>query len=146
VSGENNNIPEGFKMTEVGVLPEEWETITLESVAYFTSKPRELDVSNCEAIPFIPMEAISSDGSGHFRYHVKPGKEILSGVYCERGDLLLAKITPCLENGKQCLLSLDELPSPFAYTTTEVYPLKIDENVADIRFLFLLSSLSTCSP
>lgn len=133
---QNNNTPESIKMTELGLLPDDWKTMTLETFASFTSKPREIDISTCEAVPFIPMEAISSDGSGHFRYNVKPGKEISSGVYCESGDLLLAKITPCLENGKQCLLNPDELPSSFAYTTTEVYPLKFNKDTADTRFLF----------
>ncbi len=136
MSSQSNDIPEGFKMTEIGPLPDEWKTAKLEDIASFTSKPRELDISSCVAVPFIPMEAITSDGSGNFRYNIKPVKEISSGVYCERGDLLLAKITPCLENGKQCLLGPDDLPSSFAYTTTEVYPLKISQNTADIRFLF----------
>ena len=29
MSGQNNNIPEGFKTTEIGLLPEEWETTKL---------------------------------------------------------------------------------------------------------------------
>jgi len=29
MNGENNNIPEGFKMTEIGLLPDEWETTKL---------------------------------------------------------------------------------------------------------------------
>jgi len=127
---------EELKMTELGSLPGEWRVVKLRDVASFTSKPRGLDIFNCETVPFIPMEAISSDGSGHFRYTIKSGREISSGVYCERGDLLLAKITPCLENGKQCLIGLDDLPTSFAYSTTEVYPLKINRNVADSLFIF----------
>lgn len=136
MSNQGNDIPEGFKLTELGLLPQEWEVVKLCDVVTFTSKPRGLDISNCTAVPFIPMEAISSDGSGHFRYNIKPGRDISSGVYCERGDLLLAKITPCLENGKQCLLSMDDLSNSFAYTTTEVYPLRADQNVTDSLFLF----------
>jgi len=136
MSSQNNDIPEDFKMTELGLLPKEWVVVKLGDIVNFTSKPRGLDISSCTEVPFIPMEAISSDGSGHFRYNIKPGRDITSGVYCERGDLLLAKITPCLENGKQCLLSIDDLPNSFAYTTTEVYPLRADQNVIDSRLLF----------
>ncbi len=136
MSSQNNDIPEGFKMTELGLLPKEWVVVKLGDIVNFTSKPRGLDISSCTEVPFIPMEAISSDGSGHFRFNIKPGRDIASGVYCERGDLLLAKITPCLENGKQCLLSINDLPNSFAYTTTEVYPLRADQSVIDSRFLF----------
>lgn len=124
-----------LRETEIGPVPEQWEVKKIEEVAYFTSKPRGLDIASFEDVPFIPMEAISNDGSGRLRYSIRPGREIKSGVYCEPGNLLIAKITPCLENEKQCLVSRD-LPAPFAYATTEVYPIRTNQNITDIRFLF----------
>jgi len=44
VNGENNNIPEGFKMTEIGVLPEEWEVVRLGEIAevkYGKANPKD---------------------------------------------------------------------------------------------------------
>jgi type I restriction enzyme S subunit len=129
------DVPTGFKLTELGPLPKEWHVNSIKDVAEFTHKPRNLNIAESDTIPFISMECISSDGSGHCIYHEKLASEISSGVYCELGDILIAKITPCLENGKQCIVN-DNLPTSFAYATTEVYPLKPHREIIDRSFLF----------
>jgi len=85
-------------------------------------------------LPFVPMEAIPQDGRLQPRYERKRGSEIGSATYFERGDLLLAKITPCFENGKQAIAL--ELPESFGYATTEVIPLHAADGQQDPRFLF----------
>ncbi len=35
MSNQNNEIPDGFKKTEIGIIPEEWEVVRLEDVAEF---------------------------------------------------------------------------------------------------------------
>lgn len=39
MSSQNNNIPEGFKMTELGLLPEEWKVVRLRDNSHFHSLP-----------------------------------------------------------------------------------------------------------
>ena len=99
-----------------------------------TRKPRGLDVSSFEAIPFAPMEAIPQGGAYSPDFTLKASDAIAGGTYFERGDLLVAKITPSFENGKQAL-TLD-LPSPIGYATTEVIPLRPRESGQDRRLLF----------
>lgn len=65
---------------------------------------------------------------------MKPGDAIASGTYFERGDVLVGKITPSFENGKQALIQ--ELPAHFGYATTEVIPLHPISDRHDPRFLF----------
>ena len=80
------------------------------------------------------MGLIPDDGV-HIRGYVsKRPSEITSGTYCESGDVLLAKITPSFENGKQAIVA--GIPTRFAYATTEVYPLKARAGVLDAMFLF----------
>jgi len=55
-------------------------------------------------------------------YEVRHAKEIRSGVRVQDGDFLLAKITPCFENGKQGIVR--GLPGGWGYATTEVFPLR----------------------
>ena len=124
-----------FKVTELGLLPEEWQISLLDQLVEFTHKPRNLSTVEKSIIPFISMALITSDGSGKCRFNEKTGTSITSGVYCEPGDLLFAKITPCLENGKQCIVP-DDLNYPFAYATTEVYALKPKREYIDRTFLF----------
>lgn len=99
-----------------------------------TRKPRGLDLSSFETIPFAPMEAIPQGGVYSPNYVPKASGSITSGTYFERGDLLVAKITPSFENGKQALTF--DLPAPFGYATTEVIPLHPRESGQDRRLLF----------
>lgn len=55
-----------------------------------------------------------------------------SGTYVESGDLLVAKITPSFENGKQAIVDWD---CDFGYATTEVIPLQPLPEESDVRFL-----------
>jgi len=118
-------------------FPGQWQIVPLAEVVEFTRKPRALNPGTYEQVPFIPMEAIRNDGSPDCRFTLKPGVQISSGVYCEPGDILLAKITPSLENGKQGTVP-HEVPNGFAYATTEVYPLKARTGCLVPDFLFAL--------
>jgi|SRR5579875_2063031 len=99
-----------------------------------TRKPRGLRVADYEAVPFVPMEAIPQGGHYEPRYDQKPGVDITSGTYFERGDLLIAKITPSFENGKQAWT--EGLPASFGYATTEVIPFRPSAPGNDRRLLF----------
>ena len=99
-----------------------------------TKKPRGLDVASLPAVPFVPMDAIPQGGAYTADYTMKPPGEIRSGTYFERGDALIAKITPSFENGKQALAT--GLPTPFGIATTEVIPLRPCKEGQDRRLLF----------
>lgn len=99
-----------------------------------TKKPRELDKSTLEAVPFVPMAAIPQDGTYAPDFALKATDQIRSGTYFERGDILVAKITPSFENGKQALAT--KLPTPFGFATTEVIPLRPRNMGHDRRLLF----------
>lgn len=100
-----------------------------------TKKPRDLDIRVYATIPFIPMESVPQGGSYEPSFVPKAPSTISSGTYFERGDILVSKITPSFENGKQALIQ--SLPLPFGYATTEVIPLRpIDRNKHDPRLLF----------
>ena len=114
--------PDGRRWTRVG---DHYE---------ITRKPRGLRAADHETVPFVPMEAIPQGGHYEPRYYAKPGPQIASGTYFERGDLLIAKITPSFENGKQAWAK--GLPTPFGYATTEAIPLHPSTPGNDRRLLF----------
>ncbi|MCO7398464.1 restriction endonuclease subunit S [Stenotrophomonas maltophilia] len=100
-----------------------------------TKKPRELDVRSHAAIPFIPMESVPQGGAYEPGFTLKSPDALTSGTYFELGDVLVSKITPSFENGKQALVQ--SLPLPFGYATTEVIPLHpLDSSKHDPRLLF----------
>jgi type I restriction enzyme S subunit len=99
-----------------------------------TRKPRNLSPPAGGLVPFIPMERIPQDGSFEATFLEKAANSITSGTYVECGDILVSKITPSFENGKQALL--EALPSSFGYATTEVIPLHSRSKQHDPRLLF----------
>jgi len=115
-----DEVPAGYKMTELGLLPEEWWTARLGSVAQFTKKPRQA-VALDDTVTFVPMNLLPEDSLEIDRWERREPREVRSGIFFQNGDILLAKITPCLENGKLGLVG--EVPGGWGYATTEVYPI-----------------------
>lgn len=99
-----------------------------------TKRSKDIDVRSYGEIPFITMESIPQDGSYQASFNCKPPASISSGTYFELGDLLVSKITPSFENGKQALIQ--NLPLHFGYATTEVIPLRRFRDDQDPRLLF----------
>ncbi|MCY4361780.1 MAG: restriction endonuclease subunit S [Gammaproteobacteria bacterium] len=115
-------------------LPEGRQWFRLGDAYEVTKKPRGLDVASLPEVPFVPMDAIPSGGAYAPGYTMRPPGEIRSGTYFERGDALIAKITPSFENGKQALVT--DLPTHFGFATTEVIPLRPCKEGQDKRLLF----------
>lgn len=103
-----------------------------------TRKPRGLDRAGLSEVPFAAMEDIPQGGAYLPAFRTKATGAITSGTYFERGDLLVGKITPSFENGKQAWVHA--LPAEFGYATTEVIPLhpRSDEHDPRLLFFYLL--------
>ncbi len=126
--------PNGFKQTEIGPIPEEWDVVRIVDTYKFTTKPRGLRFDDFKAIPFVPMDLVPQ-GKMYFTDHIlKRPDEISSGTYFEPNDILIAKITPSFENGKQGIVP--RLPTPFGVATTEVIPVAEIANISSREFLF----------
>ena len=114
--------------------PEGRQWLRVGDVYEVTRKPRELDTASLPSIPFASMDAIPQGGEYTPNYTMRTPGKIRSGTYFERGDILVAKITPSFENGKQALAT--ELPTPFGFATTEIIPLRPCIGKHDRRLLF----------
>lgn len=91
------------------------------------------DRDGSQLVPFLPMSAVSEEGHACYQER-RPIRTLLKGyTYFGRGDVLLAKITPCLENGKAALL--DELPDDVGFGSTEFHVLRPGRDV-DPQYLF----------
>lgn len=115
-------------------LPAEWRTARLREAAAFTKKPRGLAFP-AEFVPFLPMDLIPAGRTYASDCEMRPVSSLSSGTYVEEGDVLVTKITPCFENGKQAIV---QTGSAFAYATTEVIPLKGLRGMTDTLFLHFL--------
>lgn len=92
--------------------------------------PPDADVS------FVPMEAVV-EGGGLTAAEVRPLESVYSGyTFFRDGDVVVAKITPCFENGKGALAS--GLVNGVAFGTTELHVLR-PGGALDARFLFYVT-------
>jgi type I restriction enzyme S subunit len=121
-----------FQETEIGRIARDWKVVRLKDVAEIRGSRKITQGS--DTLIFIPMEAIPDDGV-YAGFELRDANEVKSYVYCEPGDILLAKITPSFENGKQGIVP-EEIPGKFALATTEVYPIKCKD--VNKFFLFYL--------
>ena len=115
-------------------FPEHWKLVRFGEIVTFTKKPRDLRYSEYDEIPFVPMDLVPIAKLFSEKFILKMNDELSSGTYFEQGDILLAKITPSFENGKQCIIK--NLPTPFGIATTEVIPMREIVGVSDKFYLF----------
>ena len=96
--------------------------------------PRQtLDFSSDEPVSFIPMAGVQ-DGGGGYTEEERPYKEVQRGYTAfKSGDILFAKITPCMENAKVALLN--GLAHRAGFGSTEFHVVRAGSE-ADARYLF----------
>lgn len=117
-----------------------WGQCKLKHVALFNPTRTESASRRVgdEMVSFVPMEAISVDGVLG-EVESRRAADVWEGyTYFRRNDVVLAKITPCFENGKGGLL--DKLPTDIGFGTTEFIVLRARES--RIRPAFLARALS----
>jgi type I restriction enzyme S subunit len=86
-------------------------------------------------VSFVPMDAVGEYG-GLRLDQTKTLGEVASGyTYFRNGDVLLAKITPCFENGKGAIAK--DLENGIGFGTTELHVLR--PSVVDGRYLFYVT-------
>ncbi|MBX0326617.1 cupin domain-containing protein [Oscillochloris sp. ZM17-4] len=107
----------------LGEVPAHWAVKRLRFV--LGRKPTPSEASHLPAdtpVSFLPMELIGDDGT--FDYEsAKPIGEIGTGyTYFAEGDVTVAKITPCFENGKGALMV--GLVNGVGFGTTELHVLR----------------------
>jgi len=107
--------------------------VTLASVAEINPRmprglPEDMEVA------FLPMAAVSVDGLISYQERRTVSQVRKGYTYFQRGDLLLAKITPCFENGKAA--KTDMLETEYGFGTTEFHVVRTnsDELLSDYAF------------
>jgi len=118
----------------LGEVPEHWEVLRLKfAVTLNPSKQEAKELGDQKVVSFLPMEAIGEDGSLRLE-HEKTVTECLSGyTYFRDGDVCVAKITPCFENGKGAILR--KLKGGIGFGTTELIVARPEKEKIASKFL-----------
>ncbi len=86
----------------LGAVPEHWVITQIKYVAQINPSKSELKTIPLDTpVTFLPMESIGETGRLDIRNN-KPLSEVVSAgyTYLAENDVIIAKITPCFENGK----------------------------------------------
>ncbi|TAY24801.1 restriction endonuclease subunit S [Rhizobium leguminosarum] len=93
------------------------------------------NISDETPVSFLPMSAVSEDGYVAFEEARTYGDVKKGYTYFERGDVLVAKITPCFENGKAA--STSAIQNKIGFGSTEFHVLRASPDV-DPKYVFYL--------
>ncbi|MDQ3473244.1 MAG: hypothetical protein M3447_05850 [Acidobacteriota bacterium] len=90
-------------------------------------------IPNDTVVSFVPMEAVGEYGGLNLE-QARPIGDVLNGyTYFAEDDVVVAKITPCFENGKGALAK--GLENGIGFGTTELHVLRAGRQLFP-QFLF----------
>ena len=104
-----------------GGLPPGWKYAQLSEVAHINPhKSGYIPYAPDTPTTFVPMESVSEDTGTIASPKTRPLREVSKGyTYFEEGDVLFAKITPCMQNGKHAIAR--DLNNGIGFGTTEFH-------------------------
>lgn len=120
----------------LGKIPKHWEVKRLKNVADINSTKQELhyeEVKDLEVV-FLAMESVSENGQID-NSEKRPVSELWEGfTYFQKNDVIIAKITPCFENGKGAWLN--NLESDFGFGSTEFHTVRGHKKRLDNHYFY----------
>lgn len=119
---------------------QDWEKKSISEICTINPRRTELGaLADDTLVTFVPMNNVSETGeidtSQTREYH-----EVKTGyTYFRENDVLFAKITPCMENGKGAVAR--NLSNGIGFGSTEFHVLRPIEDLTDSEWLYRLTSL-----
>jgi type I restriction enzyme, S subunit len=128
-----------MKSSEEGILLNNWCRVRLDNVADINPKLDKTEIEDDTIVSFVPMTAVEAESGNidvsqtrQFR-HVKKGYTTF-----RKGDILFAKITPCMENGKVAVVP--PLRIDVGFGSTEFHVLRPYHGV-EAKYLYYFVSV-----
>lgn len=122
-----------FKETEIGLIPEEWSVLPFEKAVSFNPKR---NLVKGKLTRFVAMTDIEPFTKNIKTFSIRT---FSGGAKFKNGDTLMARITPCLENGKTGFVDFLEKDEVVA-GSTEFIVLTGKDNISDSDFVYYLST------
>lgn len=112
-----------MKVIREADLPAEWKLAKISDVAEVNPRFDKSSVSDDLEVSFVPMPAVAAESGAIDVTETRPFATVKKGYtgFLE-GDVLFAKITPCMENGKMAVVP--ELKNNVGFGSTEFHVLR----------------------
>ena len=122
----------------IGKIPAHWEIKRLKyNCEVNPSNKKSIEDDNLK-VNFLPMEKVSEDG-WYDKNSIAPYFSVSKGyTYFEDNDVLVAKITPCFENGKSAVVK--DLEYGFGFGSTEFHILRFKEHILPEFIYYLIKT------
>lgn len=100
-------------------------------------KPNKTAFDKHMLVSFVDMPSVSEDGYIKKTTDRQFGTVISGGYTCfQNGDIIIAKITPCMENGKCALVT--GMTNNYGFGSTEFHVIRANEEKILAKFLFTM--------
>ena len=118
----------------LGDVPNHWVPARLRFLIQLNPSKSEVNGLDADAeVSFVPMEAVGEQGELSLE-RTRPISEVLTGyTYFREGDVSIAKITPCFENGKGAIMR--NLAGGVGFGTTELIVVRPRQDRTTPEFL-----------
>jgi type I restriction enzyme S subunit len=119
---------------EVGSRKSKFESVPLAEVARINPPLNVNGISMETLASFVPMAAVSELTGQIIKTETRKIDDCRRGYTSfKNGDVLVAKITPCFENGK---IALAQIPHDYGFGSTEFHVMRADEERLLPKYLF----------
>ena len=137
--GLNPNAPMKNSGVEwLGDVPAHWEMKRLRFTLSLNPVKSELNIPEDTLVSFVPMEAVNFDKDLTLSEERNLDEVYKGYTYFKNGDVILAKITPCFENGKSAIAQ--NLTNGIAFGTTELHVLRSQDSINNHFLYYLIKS------
>jgi type I restriction enzyme S subunit len=136
--GFKEDVQKDSEVYWLGDIPATWEVMPLKRICRANASISDVikNMEDEDLVTFLPMENVSETGNLDCSLK-KPISEVRTGFSSfAKGDVVVAKITPCFENGKGACL--DELDTEIGFGTTEFINLR-PSNVVLSKYLYMIT-------
>ena len=122
--------------SHVDRIPKYWSSSRIRHAADISPSRRlDANIGRDDEVVFLPMEAVGDNGQID-QSNRRVAREVSEGfTYFQRGDVVMAKITPCFENGKGAYLK--NLETDYGFGTTELHVIRPKSVTGEFLYYFL---------
>jgi len=124
---------------KINSLPKGWTSARIDKVCDVNPRLNKSEISDDLMVSFVPMPAVGAGNGSIDVSNERPASEVKKGFTAfKQGDVLFAKITPCMENGKMAIVP--KVANEHGFGSTEFHVLRPNEGVESRYVYYYVSS------
>ena len=121
-------------------IPKGWEVKKLGEICEINPKTEILLLNESDEVSFIPMASVEAETNIFTESKSKFSKVKKGYTKFRDNDILFAKITPCMENGKICIVN--NLKFGIGFGSTEFHVIRPNKNTLSKYIYYFVSQIS----